>query len=64
MEEFLLGMCVAAPCWQWDLGELSDLTHRILLSPKPLSSAKSEPWPYIKPSDTEHFTLVLRRSAR
>lgn len=57
-----LGMCVAAPCWA--SGDISDLTHMILLNPRPLSFAKGEPWPYIKPSDTEHFTLVLRKSAR
>lgn len=67
METFLqctFGMCVGPPCWQWDSGEISDLTHRILLNPKPHSSAKSEPWPHIKLSDTEHFALVLQKSAR
>lgn len=59
-----LGMCVGAPCWQWDSGGISDLTHAILLNPKPHSFAKSEPWPYIKLSETEHFSLVLRKSAR
>lgn len=59
-----LGMCVDAPGWQWDSGEISDLTHTILLDPKPHSFAKSESWPYTKSSDTEHFALVLKKSAR
>lgn len=59
-----LWMHVGPPCWQWDSEEISGLTHMILLNPKPHSFAESEPWPYKKLSDTEHFTLVLKKSAR
>lgn len=57
-------MCVGPPCWQGDSGEISDLTHMILLNPKPHSFAKSEPWPYLKLSGTEHFPLVLEKKCK
>lgn len=59
-----LWMCMGPPCWQKDSGEISDLTHTLLLNPKPLFFAKSEPWPEIKLSGIEHFSLLLRKKKK